>query len=311
MKITTTFLLLVAIHFGACTQSMALFGTPSFLYNVAIIGSKTPSATGASSENMGGVELTGGFTSDFGLEVDYILSAGPGHFSPINVGTGPPSMQVSINGQSSASYEVVIADAVAEYGADWDPNPPGVTSHGVIQNVSLVASGYVADGDTVSVLLRGRGSLLGQDAVSPDTLTIGYFYGGPFSLSHNRTIAGGSGGSTWAEYRISVEITRSGSSTGTTNVGVSSVGISQIAQLPGDFDADGDVDGRDFLAWQRDSSIGDLADWQANYGVGSMSAFNGGGTPPANAVPEPGSLMLLGALIVLIPARLRCAASRG
>jgi hypothetical protein len=38
--------------------------------------------------------------------------------------------------------------------------------------------------------------------------------------------------------------------------------------------ADEDVDGRDFLAWQRGSSApnqsvgGNLADWQTNYGIG-------------------------------------------
>ena len=37
---------------------------------------------------------------------------------------------------------------------------------------------------------------------------------------------------------------------------------------------DGDVEGRDFLVWQRgyavpSASAGDLADWQANYGVGN------------------------------------------
>lgn len=53
----------------------------------------------------------------------------------------------------------------------------------------------------------------------------------------------------------------------------------------GDFDGDGDVDGRDFLAWQRDPDIGNLADWQNNYGTPSLSAFK--------AVPEPSSLALL------------------
>lgn len=57
------------------------------------------------------------------------------------------------------------------------------------------------------------------------------------------------------------------------------------ATLDGDFDGDGDVDGRDFLIWQRGGSpsgpldAGDLADWQANYTVGTLAA---GGT-----VPEP------------------------
>jgi hypothetical protein len=65
---------------------------------------------------------------------------------------------------------------------------------------------------------------------------------------------------------------------------------------PGDFDVDGDVDGRDFLLWQRNPAIGLLSDWQANYG------FNGGGLQTvidveeflsATSVPEPGSLLLL------------------
>jgi hypothetical protein len=46
-----------------------------------------------------------------------------------------------------------------------------------------------------------------------------------------------------------------------------------VATLPGDFDSDGDVDGRDFLRWQRGQSTppqssGDLVDWQNNYGTG-------------------------------------------
>ena len=60
---------------------------------------------------------------------------------------------------------------------------------------------------------------------------------------------------------------------------------------PGDFDGDSDVDGRDFLMWQRGESPvplseTDLADWQANYGGGGeLASFV--------AVPEPGSLLLV------------------
>jgi hypothetical protein len=64
--------------------------------------------------------------------------------------------------------------------------------------------------------------------------------------------------------------------------------MSSIAPLstPGDFNGDGDVDGRDFLAWQRNPSVGNLADWQANYGTGPLVAAN-------VAVPEPASVLLL------------------
>lgn len=56
--------------------------------------------------------------------------------------------------------------------------------------------------------------------------------------------------------------------------------------LPADYDLDGDVDGRDFLAWQYDANVGDLADWQNNYGVGSLTAAS-------LAVPEPSAIGLL------------------
>ncbi len=59
-----------------------------------------------------------------------------------------------------------------------------------------------------------------------------------------------------------------------------------VTTIPGDFDGDGDVDGRDFLVWQRNTSVGNLSDWQANYGVG-LSAVS-------TAVPEPTSLVLVG-----------------
>jgi autotransporter-associated beta strand protein len=63
--------------------------------------------------------------------------------------------------------------------------------------------------------------------------------------------------------------------------------------LPGDFDFDNDVDGFDFLEWQRgfgstyDSD--DLADWKANYGMAVSPVVAAGTT----AVPEPSSLAML------------------
>jgi len=58
--------------------------------------------------------------------------------------------------------------------------------------------------------------------------------------------------------------------------------------LAGDFDADGDVDGADFLKWQRDGlSESELVSWETNFGnaPGSQAALS--------AVPEPASLGLL------------------
>jgi glycosidase len=65
--------------------------------------------------------------------------------------------------------------------------------------------------------------------------------------------------------------------------------------ISGDFDGDGNVDGRDFLSWQRGASpnpfsAGDLADWQTGYGS-PLSAVT--------AVPEPRCLALLLGLVFL------------
>jgi hypothetical protein len=69
--------------------------------------------------------------------------------------------------------------------------------------------------------------------------------------------------------------------------------------IPGDFDDDDDVDGRDFLLWQRGLSTtapldaGDLQDWQDNYGTGT-----GGPLTAVTAVPEPTSLAMLALALV-------------
>ena len=64
------------------------------------------------------------------------------------------------------------------------------------------------------------------------------------------------------------------------------IGIGIPDPEPGDFDFNGIVDGEDFLLWQRNPSVGSLADWEANYGtVTPLSAAS-------TAVPEPHTLLL-------------------
>jgi hypothetical protein len=65
--------------------------------------------------------------------------------------------------------------------------------------------------------------------------------------------------------------------------------------IAGDFDADGEVDGADFLVWQRNPAVGNLADWKTNYGTGSLTA--------SIAVPEPAAGLLLLGLMGLVPSR--------
>lgn len=62
-------------------------------------------------------------------------------------------------------------------------------------------------------------------------------------------------------------------------------GLVSYSGLAGDFNGDGRVDGADFLAWQRNPALGDLADWTANYGTPVSSS--------TTAVPEPAAITLL------------------
>jgi hypothetical protein len=78
-----------------------------------------------------------------------------------------------------------------------------------------------------------------------------------------------------------------GSASDPTNWNASTViggtpGRSPQTLLAGDFDQDSDVDGRDFLIWQRNQNIGNLSDWQQNYGSDDIVGL----TSPLQAVSE-------------------------
>jgi hypothetical protein len=57
---------------------------------------------------------------------------------------------------------------------------------------------------------------------------------------------------------------------------------------PGDFDGDGDVDGGDFLVWQRGvgstHNAATLATWRSNFGAGGAEGAAGGVPEPASAI---------------------------
>jgi hypothetical protein len=99
---------------------------------------------------------------------------------------------------------------------------------------------------------------------------------------------------TWTDADNSVVNTVSG----TGGVDVVLIGLgSESVGLAGDFNGDQRVDGRDFLTWQRNPSVGSLSDWQNNYGTGSLAAIS--------SVPEPTGLVLLCAAALPLFARRR------
>jgi hypothetical protein len=66
------------------------------------------------------------------------------------------------------------------------------------------------------------------------------------------------------------------------------VRLDATSQLAGDFDTDGDVDGADFLVWQRDgfNSLPDLDDWTTNFGMPTPLGST------STAIPEPTAAVL-------------------
>lgn len=73
--------------------------------------------------------------------------------------------------------------------------------------------------------------------------------------------------------------------------------VTYEVDLPGDFDGDGDVDGYDFLTWQRAPHVGEITDWRTNYGVGTLGSFANLATiqavsPGSMSLPEPSGVML-------------------
>ena len=96
--------------------------------------------------------------------------------------------------------------------------------------------------------------------------------------------------------------------------GSSSIVLSNFQLFSADFDEDGDVDGSDFLTWQRslgvndggdadfdgDTDENDLLVWQAGYGQPAALASS------SAAVPEPSSILLaMAALLSVRRARSR------
>jgi len=90
------------------------------------------------------------------------------------------------------------------------------------------------------------------------------------------------------------------------------ISVSDILESSADFDGDSDVDGRDFLLWQRgfgsSSGLGDangdsttngddLAIWEQQYGTTESTI------PTFEGVPEPSTLMLLSLAVILCYAK--------
>lgn len=107
--------------------------------------------------------------------------------------------------------------------------------------------------------------------------------------------AGARGFHSWIDKSYGLVFTFATETTVFSNVEVLSsmmhLSVLEAVATPGDFDFDGDVDGRDFLLWQRDSSVGSLGDWQEFYDAIALNAIR---------VPEPALGTLITATMLSI-----------
>jgi len=87
--------------------------------------------------------------------------------------------------------------------------------------------------------------------------------------------------------------------------------LTAAPSVPGDFDADGDVDGFDFLRWQRGESplplsASDLSDWEGNFGATGVGPLAGLSAGVGTAVPEPSTAVLLSLVLAALATSRRC-----
>lgn len=170
----------------------------------------------------------------------------------------------------------------------------------------------MASGDSLSIRLGGTAPgqfdslAVGGDAALAGSLSVSLT--GGFSLAPSLTFTiVDVGGSLTGGFNGLAEGGLVGNFGGTnlviTYAGGDGNDVALLSALPGDFDIDGDVDGTDFLKWQRGESprpltAADLADWEANHGAdpGAISASS-------TAVPEPATWIAL-LWLMLAPLRL-------
>ena len=159
-----------------------------------------------------------------------------------------------------------------------------IAAPGINDSIDIGGTFSVADGVVLEVQLDGR--------VSASSLQLGDSWD-LFDFDPN-----GTSGSFNANGFILPDGLASGLAWDTSNLLTTGVLAVASAFLPGDFNIDGHIDGLDFLAWQRNPGVGNLAEWEANYGLPVSSN--------STAVPEPSvGLLLLTSLCSMVLRRRR------
>jgi alpha-amylase len=219
----------------------------------------------------------------------------PGLFTQTGLGAGFGDLNTNgvlqtadISGFGNGSFETVLYSQNSQFKATAD-----LDGNGRVDNLDLFALGpsLVSNGAGAGVLAAYDGVLTRRGDINQDTTT----NGSDVSALHNAF-----GGSAWRpDLNVDGIVDFDDVQTLITNI---------VGTVNGDFDLDGDVDGRDFLTWQRNLGLAsgvrydlgdadlngvingnDLSVWQAAYRNASPVA----NAAVSVAVPEPNTSALV------------------
>ena len=265
----------VGSHFGAARGSTVNISGGSFGYSFRAGSGSTVNISGGmfdprfevgSYARAGIVMNISGGTFGYGFKVGSHASAGI--VMNISGGTFGPGFEIGEHARSNA--DIVVNISGGTFGDNFDVFEKG--------EVNLFGTEFVVGTSNITDLLtpgipftitNRRGTLSGLLAD-----------GSPFSFDLNSTNIRGE------DYFD--------------RLATLTVSLALPGLFDGDADGDGDVDGLDFLAWQRGHSpdplsSADLAAWEANYGTNSAPFSS-----EAATVPEPSCLLLLATAIVAL-----------
>lgn len=135
----------------------------------------------ATTSDNAGLAFAGSFNMNSGPLVNYNFQAGPGGFSPFDIGYGTPGLYLSMSGFSSGGGYNVNGQVRAEYSSPIAATP-NVTNEKILQNVNLKLTGHVTGGDKVTIQFQGYG-----DRLTDTALRNLVFNAGDFESDFNET----------------------------------------------------------------------------------------------------------------------------
>lgn len=290
-------------------------GAQSVVFGPAISSPQTVytnsavSVSGIEFDNVNKYAIAGG--GSVNLKADTTIASPPN--PAITVANGSHEFQVAVNIQDNTSVDVAAGVAldfnnVVTLGGKTLTTAGAVNLNvGVAGGGTIVNSGALGTAGTTPIAanLTSTGKLV-VDMGSNNTDF--------FSITGNATLSGlidvvlepsYTPSGTYTILTASGTLNAAGLAIDPSDAGLFSLGVvgkslvlTKLAGIPGDFDQDGDVDGRDFLVWQRNTSVGNLSDWKANYGQpGSLASVT---------VPEPAAWIIM----LAVPSLCCCARSR-